>query len=237
VSLDLEVRSDDEYSKTAQRELVVAYLRDEVRARATARDSLVYDHDGCWVEITIGHEYSTTTAADVVSWVGLRVPAGAAFKSGAAAYRISMAVAHRLRWRVYDPQRDDYVPATELEPGPSFREAIATLASEARQEGVRRLLVRTAHRLRRQSVASVGYMAASGFITAAVAARLLGYRFELYPRTIALAASALAAVLLLGDVVLDVLGAVHQDALRRKGRAAEQADAADGAQGGTRTAS
>lgn len=227
MSLDLEVRSDDEYTKTAPREVVVAWLQDEVRARATAKDFFVYDQDACRVEITIGHGDSQTAAGDVVSWVGFRVPAGSSFKSGAAAYRLSMAVAQRLGWRVHDPQRDDYVPPSELEAGPSFREALATLLSEARQEGLRRLLVRTARRLRRQSVTSIGYIAGAGFIMAAVGGRLFGYRFEDHPGAILMIAAALAAALLLGDVILDVLGAVHQDALRRGGRAAERGVEAD----------
>jgi hypothetical protein len=215
MSLDLEVRSDDEYTKAAQRELVVACLQDEVQARATAGNSFVYDRDGCWLEITIGHEDSEAAGSAIVSWVGFRVPAGAAFKSGDAAYRLSMAVAQRLGWRVYDPQRDDYVPPSELEPGPSCREALATLLQEARQEGVPRLLARTAYRIRRQSIPSIGYIAGTSFIIAAVGARLFGYRFESHLRTITLIALALAALLILGDVILDVLGAVHQDALHR----------------------
>ena len=160
MSLDLEVRSDDEYTKAAQRELVVACLQEELRARDAAKDFFVYDRDGCLVEITIGHEDSQAAAPEVVSWIGVRVPAGASFKSGDAAYRLSMAIAQRLGWRVYDPQRDDYVPPSELEPGPSFRQALATLMSEARQEGAQRLLVRTAQRVRRQSITSIGYIAA-----------------------------------------------------------------------------
>ena len=228
MSLDLEVRSDDEYTQAARRELVVAWLQDEVRATATARDFYVYDRDACRVEITLGHEESASAAADVVSWVGFRVPAGASFKSGAAAYRLSMDVAQRLGWRVFDPQRDGYVPPSELEAGPSFREALATLLREARQEGLRRLLVRMARRLRRQSVTSIGYIAGAGFIMAAVGGRLSGYRFEDHPGAILTIAAALAAALLLGDVVLDVLGAVHQDALRREGRAAERGVEAEG---------
>jgi hypothetical protein len=228
MSLDLEVRSDDEYTKAAQREVVVACLRDEVRARDSAQDFFVYDRDGNLVEITIGHDESQAGAAEVVSWIGFRVPAGASFKSGDAAYRLSVAVAQRLGWRVYDPQRDDYVPPSELEPGPSFRQALATLLNEARQEGAQRLLVRTAHRVRHQSITSIGYIAAAGFIIAAVGGRIFGYRFEHHPRAIVLIASALAAALFLGDVILDVLGAVHQDALRREeGRAAEQGVEAD----------
>jgi hypothetical protein len=222
MSLDLEVRSDDEYTKVAPREVVVAWLQDEVRARPTAKDFFVYDRDACRVEITIGREDSETAAADAVSWVGFRVPAGASFKSGAAAYRLSMAVGQRLGWRVFDPQRDDYLPPSELEAGPSLREALATLLAEARQEGLRRLLARTARRLRRQSVASIGYIAGAGFIMAAVGGRLFGYRFEDHLGAILTIAAALAAALLLGDVVLDVLGEVHQDALRREGRAAER---------------
>ena len=227
MSLDLEVRSDDEYTRMVQREVVVAWLRDEVRARATARDFFVYDQDACRVEITVGHGDSETADGDVVSWVGFRVPAGSSFKSGAAAYRLSMAVAQRLGWRVFDPQRDDYVPPAELEAGPSFREALATLLGEARQEGLRRLLVRSARRLLRQSVTSIGYIAGAGFIMAAVGGRLFGYRFEDHPGPIFAIAAALAAALLLGDVVLDVLGEVHQDALRRVGRAAEPGIEAD----------
>jgi hypothetical protein len=215
MSLDLEVRSDDEYTRAAQREVVVACLQDQVRARATAKDLFVYDRDGCWVEITIGHGDSETDAAGVVSWVGVRIPAGAALKSGDAAYRLSMAVAQSLGWRVYDPQRDDYVPRSELEPGPSFRDALATLVNEARQEGARRLLGRLAQRMRRQSITSIAYLAAVGAIVTAVGDRFLGYRFESHPWALALIAAALAAGLLLGDVILDVLGAVHQDALHR----------------------
>ena len=223
MSLDLEVRSDDEYTKAAQREVVVACLRNEVRARAIADDFFLYDQDGCLVEITLGQDDSPAGAANVVTWIGFRVPAGASFKSGDAAYRLSMAVAQRLGWRVYDPQRDGYVPPSELKPGPSLREALATLLNEARREGAQRLLVRTAHRVRGQSVTSIGYIAAAAFIIAAVGGRIFGYRFESHPRAIVVIASALAAALFLGDVILDVLGAVHQDALRREeGRAAEQ---------------
>jgi hypothetical protein len=68
--------------------------------------------------------------------------------------------------------------------------------------------------LRRQSLGSIGYMAGAGFMAAALVARVLGFRFESHPRTVGLVAAAIAGGLILGDVVLDVLGAVHQDAVR-----------------------
>jgi hypothetical protein len=211
VSLDLEVRSDDDYSKTVHRDAVTAFLLGEWHVTSKSDALLVYDQEGCWVEISLGQ---TDSQPDVLQWVGFRVPAGARFRSGEVSLRIAMGVAQRLGWRVHDPQRDDYVPPSELEPGPPLREAIAGLLGEAHQEGWRRFLSRTIRRLRRQSVGSIGYIAAAGFIAAAVGGRIIGYRFESHPRLVGIVAVAIAVSLILGDVVLDVLGEVHQDAVR-----------------------
>lgn len=215
MSLDLEVRSDDDYSRTAPRDAIVDLLLKEWQATPKSNDLFVYDRDQCWVEITLGGDDSEHQRTAVLQWVGFRVPAGARFKSGEVSLRIAMSVAGQLGWRVYDPQRDDYVPPSELEPGPPLREAVAGLLAEARQEGLGRLLGRTGRRLRRQSLSSIGYMAAAGFIVAALAGRLLGFRLESHPTLVAFVASAIAVGLIIGDVVLDVLGEVHQDALRQ----------------------
>lgn len=215
-----QVRSDDDYAKAASAEAVVALLRNDWHARVKGPTSLVYDRDGCWVEIELGNGEPANEVSGTVRWVGFRVPAAASFKSGSVAYYMSMAVAQTLGWRLFDPQRDDYVDPSELEPGPSLREGLTRLALEVRAVGRRDCLRKAARRLTQQSMLGLLLPIVLGFGAATAIGWLFRFSIETYPRLFVSLTLSVAAGLVVLDAVSDVLGEIHQEAVRaRKARA------------------
>jgi hypothetical protein len=211
--LDLEVRSDDHYARSASAEAVVAMLRTDWHARVVGPTSLVYDQEACLIEIEFGND-APNEESGVVRWVGFRAPAGASFESGKVTYQISMAVAQKLGWRVFDPQRGDYVDASELQPGPSFREGLARLAQESRAVGPGQFLRKTARRLRRQSMMGLLVPVVLGFGAATAAGWLFRIGRNTHPRLFVTLTLLVAVALVALDVVTDVLGEIHQEAVR-----------------------
>jgi hypothetical protein len=78
VSIEYEVRSDDDFSRDAPRS-VVRQLLDATPHVRDAGDAFVYEDGRCCVEIDFGAE--GLDSPDRVSWIGLRVPAGAKLDS------------------------------------------------------------------------------------------------------------------------------------------------------------
>jgi hypothetical protein len=101
VSIEYEVRSDDDYS----RHVTSSVARELVQAHPGVRDSSVdgflYQADRCCVEIQLGAEGKNSQ--DTVQWIGLRIPAGARLESATRAVEIGMALARNLGWRLIRP--------------------------------------------------------------------------------------------------------------------------------------
>ncbi len=221
MSLDLEVRSDDDYSRSVPRQRVTDVLVNQRQVVTSATDLLLYTRDGCYVEISLGTPETPTTEPDAVAWVGFRVPAGAALKSADRALRMAMAVAQEVGWRVFDPQRDDYIPPSELEPGPSFREALAQLGREVRLAGWRCFARKIGGRMRRQSLSGLALSIVLGFAAAVAAGWLFRFSVETRPMLSLILTAMAGAALVTLDVVTDVLGEIHQEAVRARAKAGE----------------
>jgi hypothetical protein len=109
VSYDLEVRSDDRYSRSVPKSQVLEHLHG-LGARPTGSgDFLLYsDPDrGHRIEIDLGAEGSDEEQE--VNYVGLGVPYALLNTTGPRALDIAFDVASRLEWRVYDPQVGRYI--------------------------------------------------------------------------------------------------------------------------------
>jgi F0F1-type ATP synthase assembly protein I len=145
---------------------------------------------------------------------------------------MAMALAGELGWRVFDPQRDDYVDPSELEPGPSAQQTVGRLAAEIRTAGSSQLRRRTMHRLRRQSLMGVFFPLVLGVGAAVVLGWLFRFSIETRPWLFVSITLFVGLGLIVLDVGSDVLGEIHQQAVRdrrpEQHPAAEQGIGPDG---------
>lgn len=177
MSIEYEVRSDDEYSRPASAAKARAMLGERWGVNEGPAGVLLYDAERCLVEIELGSNEPMTENGSI-QWVGLRVPAGARLESATRAIAIGMSLGQELDWRLYDPQSDRYVLPSDMEPGPPLRDALAQLAAEVRAESRSALARRLWLRGRRQSLRSIGEIA----FGAVLVAFLSGWLFRLSPR-------------------------------------------------------
>jgi len=205
MSIELEVRSDDDYSRGTEREDVVAFLL-QAGAQGQSDGLFLYTKDQCRVEIDLGDP--AEGRSDRVHSVGLRVPAGARSESADESLRIALSLAQHIGWRVYDPQRDGYVDPSEAEPGPTFREAVRRVLREAHAEGWRRLLRRFPGALRESLELAFAYPVA-GMVAAWLVSLVI-------PDLVVFVSVAVGVTVLLAMAVcvIDLLGDVHQDAVK-----------------------
>jgi len=214
MSIEYEVRSDDSYSHTAP----VADAREILRVRWGVEDIvaevLVYEANGCRVEIELGANHGTKQDGRI-QWVGLRVPAGARLESATRAVEIGMSLAQGLGWRLFDPQSDSYLEPSDLEPGPRLREAVAQLIREVRGQTARALGTRLWLRGRRQSLRSFGEITFGAVLVAVTSGWLFGFRLAQRPGLTLAIIVGVTALVVAGDIVLDVLGDVHTAASKR----------------------
>ena len=235
MSIELEVRSDDSYSRTASRDTITTLLVEGWGATRESDNFFVCRRDGCLVEVDLGRPDPPADKADALQWVGFRVPAGAKLASAEKSLQMAVAVAEHVGWRVFDPQDGRYVDPADLLPGPPLRQAVFGLFAEVHAEGSFRFLRRLGRRARRQSLSSIAECVGAGVVVAAIVARLFGFTLESNGWLLSSIAASLFGALLAGDIVLDVLGDVHQEAeAKRQGlgraksaRAADQGDEAD----------
>jgi F0F1-type ATP synthase assembly protein I len=214
MSIELEVRSDDGYSLLASREQVKTLLHRPSASNWTSDRSLVHSQDGCRVEITLGYPEAAASSDASVAWVGFRVPAGARLQSAELSLKMAMALAGELGWRVYDPQRDDYVHPSELEPGLSARQTVGRLSAETRAAGASQFCRRAMRRLRRQSVMGVFFPLVLGVGAAVVLGWLFRFSIETRPWSTVSITLFVGLGLIALDVASDVLGEIHQQAVR-----------------------
>lgn len=205
MSIELEVRSDDDYSRGTERQDVVTFLL-EAGAQGQSDGLFLYTKDRCRVEIDLGEP--AEGPSDLVHSVGFRVPAGARSESAEESLRMALSLAQHIGWRAYDPQRDGYVDPAEAEPGPTFREALLRVLREARAEGWRRLLKRLPGALRASLELAFAYPV-GGMVAAWLVSLVI-------PDLVILACVAVGVTVFLAMAVavLDLLGDVHQDAVK-----------------------
>ena len=221
VSIEYEVRSDDSYSHTASAAEAREILRVRWGVEGAHAGVLVYEADRCRVEVELGSKDGTTEGGRI-QWVGLRVPAGARLESATRAVEIGMSLGRGLGWRLFDPQSDAYVEPSDLEPGPDWREAVAQLIGEVRGETGKALGRRLWLRGRRQSLRSIGEIAFGAALVTVVSGWLFGFRPEQRPGLAVAIMASVTALIVAGDIVLDVLGEVHTAARERVGSGPDQ---------------
>jgi len=121
MSYDLEVRSDDEYSQTTNREEIARFLKDQFGVREIDPRCLILESpsDRQHIEIdlelvalnatpgTRGEEYARKRPG-LIDSVSVAVPYSYLATSGDRALDICFAVAARLGWQVFDPQGGVY---------------------------------------------------------------------------------------------------------------------------------
>ena len=211
MSIELEVRSDDDYSRRVSRDDVAEFLRG-AGAEPQSDQLFLYLKGKRRVEIELGRPPEEPPG--LVSWIGFRVPAGARADSAEVSLRIAVSLAQRVGWRAYDPQRDDYVDPSELEPGPAFGERLAASLTEARALGWRQV-VRMCPRTLWESRVLLGASVLVGILAAwvvnliaGVAHLVLGYHtsWALFPSVVLLVATPLG----IAGFLLALLGSVHQ---------------------------
>jgi hypothetical protein len=212
VSIELEVRSDDGYSRTASRDTITTLLVRDWGVTRQSDDLFVCRKDGCLVEVDLGRPDAPADKADALQWVGFRVPAGAKLASAEKSLQMAIAVAEHVGWRVFDPQQGRYVDPADLLPGLPLRQEVFGLFREVHAEGFLGFLGRLARRARRQSLRSIAECVGAGVVVAAIVARLFGFTLESNGPLLSSIAASLSGALLAGDIVLDVLGDVHQEA-------------------------
>jgi hypothetical protein len=211
VSVDFEVRSDDDYSRQAPASEARTLLAERWGVKDQGDGMLVYDRDKCHVEVTLGTGETAVQGAGNIRCIGLRVPAGARFESGKRAVEIGIGLAQALGWRLHDPQGDRYIDPGELEPGRPLREEIAQLAAEVRREPAGRLMRRLWARTRRQSFRSVAEIAFGGTAVGLLCGRVSGLGMLERPE-LTLGIAVVVTVLVVGaDIVVDVVGEIHTD--------------------------
>jgi hypothetical protein len=113
MSYDLEVRADDTYSRTEDRERVRDLLR-ELGAHATGSDTFMLyggPAHGYAIEIDLGHE--GPGRGDGVNFIGLGIPYTLLKAAGRELLDLAFSVATQLGWRVYDPQAGRYFDIAE----------------------------------------------------------------------------------------------------------------------------
>ena len=204
MSIELEVRSDDDYSRGTERPHIVAFLL-EAGAQGQSDGLFLYAKDRCRVEIDLGEP--AEGPSDLVHSVGFRVPAGARSESADESLRMALSLAQHIGWRVYDPQRDGYVDPSEAEPGPTFREALLRVLRDARAEGWRRLLKRFPGALRESLELAFVYPVA-GIVAAWLVSLVIPDLVVFVSVAVGVTVSLAMAVSVLG-----LLGDVHQDAV------------------------
>ena len=114
MSYDLEVRSDDQYSRSESRERIVSFLQ-SLGARPTDPQGtfLLYNapDEGQRIEIDLGYEGGGN--GERVNFVGFGVPYPFLEASGTKVLELAFAVSSHLGWRMYDLQSGRYYDATE----------------------------------------------------------------------------------------------------------------------------
>jgi hypothetical protein len=218
MSIEYEVRYDDEYSRHAPLDRARRLLVDRHGARTRSATDLVYDQDKCSIEITLIPSDTGDPGGTLIESVGFRVPAGAKGQSVDRAVEIAFALAKELGWRLFDPQSGSYITAADFEPLPPLRESLAQIASSVRAESVASLARRLWRRTRRQSWQSVAWIVLGGWLVA----RGAGWLFEVRPEretvlTLGIIAAVTLVVVLL-DVVTDVVGEVRTAAGKSTGK-------------------
>lgn len=214
MSLEYEVRSDDDYSRDVPTSVVRELLRASAQLSEGLDGSFLHEREGYLLEIDFGAE--TINADDRVQWISLRVPAGARLSSATRAIEIGGRLAQDLGWRLFDPQSGLYVEASDLLQTQSFRSALEQLLQDVRSEPPAALWARLWLRARRQSWTSVGQIVAVALLLVFASDRLIGFGFG-ERLGLSLAVVALLSLLTVaGDVLLDVLGEVHVAADARR---------------------
>jgi hypothetical protein len=216
MSIEYEVRSDDSYSHTASAAEAREILRVRWGVEDVVAEVLVHEANGCRVEIELGSDDETKQDGRI-QWVGLRVPAGARLESATRAVEIGMSLGQGLGWRLFDPQSDSYLEPSDLEPGPRLREAVAQLIRDVRGETARALGTRLWLRGRRQSLRSFAEITFGAALVAVASGWLFGFRLEQRPGLTLALIVGVTALVVAGDIVLDVLGEVHTAASKRAG--------------------
>lgn len=215
MSIEYEVRSDDAYSRHVSAVVAREILQAHWYVKGSLDSGFLYEGDQCHVEIQFGSEDESTE--DSIDWIGLRIPAGARLESATRAVEIGMTLAQGLGWRLFDPQSDTYVEASDLLPGPPLREALAQLAREVKDESARALGRRLWLRGRRQSLRSIGEIAFGALLLVFVSDRLFGFGFAQRPGPSVGLIAGLTALIVMADILLDVLGEIHTAAGARSG--------------------
>ena len=109
MSYDLEVRSDDRYSQSVPKSLVLEHLHALGARPTSSEDFLLYGdtESGQRIEIDLGREGGDE--GHEVHYVGLGVPYAFLSATGSRVLDIAFGIAARLQWRVYDPQAGRYI--------------------------------------------------------------------------------------------------------------------------------
>jgi hypothetical protein len=152
MSYDIEVRSDDAYSREVPRDRVTELLRSLGARMDSSPGFTVYEESGRSIEIDFGHEGPGSN--DTINFVGLGVPYSFLSAVGERLLTLAFAVAAALEWRVYDPQAGRYLTEGEHQKGmeaqASALEAFDLIGEPAARSG-RGLLGRILDRLMRQT--------------------------------------------------------------------------------------
>jgi hypothetical protein len=149
MSLDLEVRADDSYTRSVDLKTAARLLVDLGARKESERLFVVAD----WarhvrVEIELVWEGPEAAASRNVNAIGFRVPAAFSAKAGVAR-SLAASLAHRLEWQVYDAQVGEYVDADEHDADGAVRvrPELSTLRSGLHRERPSWLLARLLHYL------------------------------------------------------------------------------------------
>lgn len=218
MSYDLEIRSDDEYSRAVQRDQVIQIL-EEFGSRRQMDDYLVFEDSARkqHIEIDLGASDAEAkpVAGDMVNFVGLGVPYPYLEASGPKALEIAFGVAARLGWRVFDPQADSYLQESDAAVA-KHAQATALSAFDQLSENLdkqhRSFFARVLDRFMRQTVFSISVAVLAGITIAAYAATTTGQERRSNPRPFVGAVLAgTVALLLLRPVVAEWLDTRTRD--------------------------
>lgn len=152
MSYDIEVRSDDDYSREVPRERVAELLRGLGARMDSPPGFTIYKESGHSIEIDFGHEGAGSSNA--INFVGLGVPYSFLNAAGEKLLTLAFAIAAALEWRVYDPQVGRYLAEGEQQIGMESQagalEAVNRIGASG-AAGRRGLLGRILDRLIRQT--------------------------------------------------------------------------------------
>ena len=135
MSYDLEVRFDEDYSRTAPLPEIAAFLVSKYGAETLETKFLIVEDmrkqqrveiDLLGVDECIETAVLPSESADEIAAIGLGVPHSLLGSSSEKLFDIAFGLARELGWRVYDPQTDGYISKSEE---PSRKLGLATSAA------------------------------------------------------------------------------------------------------------